>query len=61
MCTARYDLRQYINLPSVGYAQLKIIEITERVTLVKRAPSFSFRERKCGSGERILLGDNTGV
>jgi len=47
MYTARYDLRYYINLPIVGHAQLKVIEI---VTLVKRAPNFSFRERNCGVG-----------
>jgi hypothetical protein len=44
-----------INLPTVGHAQLKIVEIIEIVTLVNRAPNFSFRERKCGSGERTLL------
>ena len=61
MYTARYDLRQYITLPRVGHAQLKITEIMEIITLVKRAPKFSFRERKCGSGVSILLGDNTRV
>jgi len=61
MFRARYDFSQCINLPSVGHVQLKITEIIEIVTFVKSAANFFLRERKCESGERILLGDNTGV